>query len=478
MKNKIAKTLLTGALYIRVSTHEQDELSPDAQIRLCIEFAKKNGIIIPKEFIFVESVSGRSASNRKEFQRMISIAKSGEHPIDVIVVWKFSRFARNQEESIVYKSMLKKDNIDVVSVSEPLVDGPFGSLIERIIEWMDEYYSIRLSDEVLRGMKEKALRGGYQYAPPLGYKAVGGGKPFVIDEENFKTVAYIFDQYDNHNNDFFHIARELNKMGRLTQRKRPFEARSIRRILQNPFYYGLVAWNGTEFIGTHEVRLTKEQFDERMDKMERRRRPAKHRNVSTCTHWLSGIMKCGICGATMVYNGVGSHPGFQCYRYSKGLHEGSMYIIEWKVIDAVLIYFEQLLNGEDFEFDYQPPASSENSFQAASLEDELKRLDAKEARIRLAYENEIDTLEEYKENKKRIQESRLELQEKLDKINSDTSSEKPSKDVVLERIHTVYDVIKNPDVDKDTKGNFIRSIVKEIVFDKANGQMIFTLFYS
>jgi xylulokinase len=48
--------------------------------------------------------------------------------------------------------MLKKDRVDVISVSEPVIDGPFGSLIERIIEWMDEYYSIRLSGEVLRGM--------------------------------------------------------------------------------------------------------------------------------------------------------------------------------------------------------------------------------------------------------------------------------------------------------------------------------------
>ncbi len=71
---------------------------------------------------------------------MIAAAKSEEHPIDVILVWKYSRFARNQEESIVYKSLLKKQcSVDVVSVSEPLVDGPFGSLIERIIEWMDEY---------------------------------------------------------------------------------------------------------------------------------------------------------------------------------------------------------------------------------------------------------------------------------------------------------------------------------------------------
>ena len=176
MSSKVA------CLYIRVSTEDQTELSPDAQKRLLLDYAQKNDMIVSGDFIFTESVSGRHAQKRPEFQKMIALAKQPSHPIDVILVWKFSRFARNQEESIVYKSMLKKDNVDVISVSEPLIGGPFGSLIERIIEWMDEYYSIRLSGEVLRGMKEKALQKGYQTSPCLGYTAVGHGKPFVINE--------------------------------------------------------------------------------------------------------------------------------------------------------------------------------------------------------------------------------------------------------------------------------------------------------
>ena len=159
--------------YVRVSTDKQEELSPDSQEKLLREYAAKNNIIILKVF-FELGISGRKADKRPEFQKMIGLAKSTDHPVDVILVWKFSRFARNQEESIVYKSLLRKQsNVDVVSISEPLIDGPFGSLIERIIEWMDEYYSIRLSGEVLRGMKEKATKKGYQMSPPLGYHAVG-----------------------------------------------------------------------------------------------------------------------------------------------------------------------------------------------------------------------------------------------------------------------------------------------------------------
>ena len=110
------KKILMAALYIRVSTEKQEELSPDSQKRLLLDYAESRDMIVSEKHIY------------------IATAKSSDHPFDVILLWKFSRFARNQEESIVYKSMLRnKYSVDVVSISEPLVDGPFGSLIERII---------------------------------------------------------------------------------------------------------------------------------------------------------------------------------------------------------------------------------------------------------------------------------------------------------------------------------------------------------
>lgn len=189
-----------GALYIRVSTHMQDELSPDAQKRLLLDYAKANDILVSEEYIFEEKgISGKKADKRPQFQQMIALAKSKPSPFDIILVWKFSRFARNQEESIVYKSLLRKQGVEVFSASEPVTDGSFGSLIERIFEWMDEYYSIRLSGEVMRGMTEKATRGGYQASPPLGYRIDVPKKPPVIVPEEVAAIRYIFDSYVNYN---------------------------------------------------------------------------------------------------------------------------------------------------------------------------------------------------------------------------------------------------------------------------------------
>ena len=128
-----------AAAYIRVSTDDQEEYSPDSQIRIIREYAKAHGYILPDEYIFQDDgISAATARKRPAFNRMIALAKGAEKPFDVILVLMFSRFARNREESVLYKGLLRKQGITVVSIKEPAVDGPFGTLIESIIEWFDE----------------------------------------------------------------------------------------------------------------------------------------------------------------------------------------------------------------------------------------------------------------------------------------------------------------------------------------------------
>ena len=66
-------------------------------------------------------------------------------------VWKYSRFARNREDSIAFKAMLRKAGVPVISITEPFEDTPTGRLLEAIIESLDEFYSVNLGEEVTRG---------------------------------------------------------------------------------------------------------------------------------------------------------------------------------------------------------------------------------------------------------------------------------------------------------------------------------------
>ena len=119
-----------------------------------------------------EAESGRTV-DRPEFQRMIADARRGSRPFEIILVWKYSRFARSREDAIVFKSLLKKHGVRVVSITEPAEDTPTGRLLEAIIESLDEFYSANLAQEVLRGMREAASRGFFMPSrAPFGYRRV------------------------------------------------------------------------------------------------------------------------------------------------------------------------------------------------------------------------------------------------------------------------------------------------------------------
>ncbi|MCL0091357.1 recombinase family protein [Dehalococcoidales bacterium] len=116
---------MKAAIYARVSSDRQDvDLSISAQLRALREYALKNGYTVVKEYVD-EAESGRTAA-RPAFREMIGTAKLKHPPFDMILVWKLSRFARNREDSI-YKSLLRKQGIQVVSINEPIEDTPTGT---------------------------------------------------------------------------------------------------------------------------------------------------------------------------------------------------------------------------------------------------------------------------------------------------------------------------------------------------------------
>ena len=470
--------------YVRVSTGKQDELSPDSQAKLLKDYAKSHGYVVSKIFYEV-GISGRKADKRPEFQKMIGLAKSSDHPADAILVWKYSRFARNQEESIVYKSLLKKKhNVDVISVSEPLVDGPFGSLIERIIEWMDEYYSVRLSGEVTRGMKEKAERGGYQARPPLGYKIVTHKEPPVIVPEEAEIVKLIFEKYANENLGIFEIARLLNMHNFKTSHGKEFERRSIEYILQNPTYCGMIRWNRTinetneirpesEWIvtdGEHPAIISKELFGKAQERYKREYRPRGARPVSTYKHWLSGVVKCPTCGRTMTANTIRNntrvYSHFRCYGYTKGKCMANNSISSIKLEPAVLESIKTVLNNGKITYRKIEAKTDDTVDLKTILEDQIKKIDVKLQRIKEAYMNGIDTMEEYKENKQAVQEEKQHLEKQLSEIKEEKSNSKDDDEDMLLRVKNVYDILSSNSVDVMTKNEVLRSVVEKIIYEK------------
>nr|WP_314459112.1 recombinase family protein [uncultured Clostridium sp.] len=470
-----------GAAYVRVSTNDQTELSPAAQLREIKNAASADGVLIPDEYIFIEEkgISGRRADNRKEFQRMISIAKTNPSPFQYLYLWKFSRFARNQEESMFYKSVLrKKCGIAIKSVSEPIMEGMFGRLIESIIEWFDEYYSINLSGEVTRGMTEKALRNGYQAAPCLGYRAVGEGKPYIIEEKEYEAVVFIHQSFYN-GMDLGSIANEANNRGYCTKRGNSFDRRAVERILKNKFYEGTVTWNNISFQGSHETRKeVTSVFKANEQRLKQEYRPRNRREVSACRHWASGLLVCGYCGASLGYN-AGSKTGnqsgyFQCWRYTKGLHKESCCISDKKAESLIIKSLQQVTAGAASTSEYTKGTVSGQYLEKQQLASALEKLRARKGKIKAAYENGIDDLEEYRAGKERLCKTETQLENKIKSIEAaESTMDSYCGDASFFRMRSVCDLLTDESVSSEAKGRALRSVVKKIIYDKKSGEMKF-----
>ena len=304
-----------GAVYLRVSTADQLELSPDAQKRMILDYAKRNNILISDEYVFIdEGISGRKAEKRPAFMKMIATAKKKPKPFDVILVHKFDRFSRSREDSIVYKSLLRKEcGVQVISITEHIEDDKFAVILEAMLEAMAEYYSLNLADEVTKGMTEKALRGGYQAKPPMGYEIKHKGDLPTIIPAEAEIIKKIFLMYAEEHLSPYEICRHLNSLGLKTQKGNTFERRTIEYILQNPTYEGMTRWNRTqnstntvkdksEWIiakGDFEPIISEEIYNRAQERFAREFRPSGSRSSASQKHWLSGLIKCSSCGRTL-----------------------------------------------------------------------------------------------------------------------------------------------------------------------------------
>lgn len=471
-----------AALYIRVSTDEQSEYSPAAQQRALIDYAEKNGVGVLPEYIFIdEGFSGRTADKRPNFMRMIGAAKSKPKPFDVILVHKFDRFARNREDSIVYKSMLQREHgIKVISISETMDDSPMSILLEAMLEAIAEYYSINLAKEVIKGMTEKARQGGYQTTPPFGY--IMTGKGLVVSEQEARHIRYIFNEYVHNDKTPREICIQINNMGAKTKRGNLMETRSIEYILHNPVYKGMVRWTPTERVrrnfhhpdsiisqGAHEPIISEEIFQAAAVKLaesEMRKRP-KARPAAQCKHWLSGLMRCSVCGSSL--NLMAKLKSFQCNGYVHGKCTISHSIATRKLEKAVLAEFNDAFGiGELRGYQFNITRMDDTSRQAIEfVRCQITKTAKKQIRARKAYLAEIDSLEEYEAMKKELALEKEQLEKELHDLEKQPEETADSVFKEKEKIQGIVDIITS-DCDLQTKLKAIRSIIQKIVYSKPN----------
>jgi site-specific DNA recombinase len=160
---------LRCVIYLRVSTREQAEkgegeegFSIPAQREACTRHIRDAGWDLVDEYAD-RGESARSADRPALKEMLARIAE--ERDVDAVVVHKIDRLARNMEDHVAIRALLRRNGVALVSVTENVEETASGRLVEGIHALMAEFYSANLASEIRKGLTQKAKMGGSPTAP-------------------------------------------------------------------------------------------------------------------------------------------------------------------------------------------------------------------------------------------------------------------------------------------------------------------------
>jgi len=150
-----------AALYMRVSSGEQNT---DAQERALQEYVQRRDWMIHRVYRD-QGLSGAN-SNRPALNEMLKDCRRGS--LDVVVVWKFDRFARSLKALISGLELCRALGIDFVSVTEAVDTSlPAGELVFQMIGAVAQFERSLIGERVKSGLANARAKGKVLGRPPL-----------------------------------------------------------------------------------------------------------------------------------------------------------------------------------------------------------------------------------------------------------------------------------------------------------------------
>jgi DNA invertase Pin-like site-specific DNA recombinase len=249
-------------MYMRVSTQTQvDEgFGLDIQQEEIGKYANDNGIEVCGTFTD-EGVSGTTVERAGLQDMLLSLDENAD--VKYIICYNVSRLWRSDISGGLIRYELSKRKIDIISVQEPsyslYIDDPSQFLISQIMQALASYDRMQITQKLAKGRRAKVQKGtkGCGTAP-IGYRWNKDAET-EIDADNSAIVLDIYTSYIRYRS-LAKVADYCKQKGYKTQQGNDFSKQSLKNILTNDYYIGVVRFGSVERRGSHPTFISAELF--------------------------------------------------------------------------------------------------------------------------------------------------------------------------------------------------------------------------
>lgn len=385
-----------------------------------------------------EAFSAKSPG-RPLFDEMMARIERGE--ADGIVAWHPDRLARNSVDGGRIIWFLDRKLIkDLRFATYTFENNPQGKFMLSIFLGQSKYYVDALSENVKRGNRTKVEKGWRPNMAPIGYLNCPETRTILVDSERFPFIRRMFELMLSGT----FSPRKLHELARTewglrtVKRKKlggkPLSLSGIYRILTNPFYAGVLLWNGQIYPGKHEPVVSPEEFEFVQKLLGRPHKARPQKKVFAFT----GMIRCGACGLAVTaedkVNRHGSHyTYYHCTRRNIDTPRCRQPSLQVADLEAQVLSFLESLSISNCQHQWVLE-QLHNTRSSRLLDDELRRRSLQKAHTDAT--KSLDTLtdlrlrdmigdEEFARKRAELQQEQLRLSRRLDTAATDIDAFEP-----------------------------------------------------
>ena len=446
-------------LIARVSDPSQRDALPAQELRLK-EYATK--LKLNYDYRCFDETAYKE--DRQKFQEIVTEIQ--KYPDFCIIVFdKIDRFTRDGSSEIVriFKDMVKDGRIELHFPSDGLIIHKDSPACDKTRLGMGmvfgEYYSAAISDNVKRRFNQKIHDGEWPGKAPVGYMNIieGKDKNIVPDPERRNYIVETF-RLRAQGASYRAIAKTLREDGFTSNMKvpRPITQSQIEAILENPFYYGVMRYNGGFYPHKYEPLITKMLFDKA--KAASDARAWNKTKTAVKNHFtFNGILRCANCGCSMSSYNKKGHVYLHCTK-AKGNGCPQKNIPESVVMEQVFELLDRLHIGQDVVEQALESLKNEHdnqqTYYAGALEKARHEYRKYKNRLETLYADRLDgriTVEEYDKYATEYRNMVEELDDRIVRLSNDDKSFEIKAGYLLELADKAKTLFENSQPEEKTK---------------------------